>query len=253
MNPQDPRYSSGVSYQPPHPDNPPTPPAQKISSQPMPNAEGGFDVIPAPQRNIPSASNGGHNPYEFIVAQTQPQSKQSIRNGSTIKKIILFFTGLAVLIVLAIVAFNYLVPKDPTLQVLTSNVQEQHEILRVTALAISGASNSDLKDFLVNTDMTIRTDKTSTLEYLATQKITIPQKELGLKTDSTISKLFSDARATNRQDVVKYETMHKILTTYRNNLNTAYASATNVNAKNLLKTNYDHVSSLLTQADKIEL
>lgn len=254
MNPQDPRYNSGQGYQQPTPYSPPTPPAQPtLPSSPQVNPQGGYDVVPAPKPNIPNVSNGGHNPYEFIIAQNPVGTKKGAGNMTIAKRILLALIGLAVLAGIVIAGINFFVPKDPTLESLVSIAQTQQEIIRVTTQIDKKLTNSDLVNYVVNVNMSVGSDQAATIKYLSTRKFQIPPKTLPQKADSKTDTLLSEARATNTLDVTAHQAVQKLLVDYQKELSSTYKTVTGENAKKLLQTNYDHVTLLITQGEGITL
>ena len=254
MNPQDPRYTSGQGYQQPTPYSPPTPPPQPtLPSTPQANPQGGYDVVPPPQPGIPTVGNGGHNPYEFIIAQNPIDTKKGAGNMTIAKRILLALIGLAVLAGIVIAGINFFVPKDPTLESLVSVAQTQQEIIRVTTQIDKKLANSDLVNYVVNVNMSVGSDQAATIKYLSTRKFEVSSKTLPLKADPKTDKLLSEAKATNTLDMTTHQAVQKLLVDYQKELSSTYKTVAGENAKKLLQTNYDHVTLLITQGESITL
>lgn len=253
MNPEQP-YENGqpmspvVNGQVPSPQAPtyqPQQPPVAPASQPAPNAYN--PVVPS----SPTAQPHNANPYEFIFSEKH-QPKQGLFSGASMtKRIMVIVGGLVVLAVLAAILMSLFVPKDTSLEKLTSILQEQEEIVRVADLSSASAANVDVKNLAVNVSLSVGTNSTSLQTYLTTHKVKITKALLATKQDSKTDTLLTNAKSTNTFDHTAAQTLQSLLVTYRSDLNTTYQDVKGTNARKELLNSYKNADLLITEANKV--
>lgn len=205
----------------------------------------------APTAPAPAAQPNGTNPYEFIFSEKH-QPKQGVFEGASMtKRIMVIVGGLIVLVVLAAILVSVFVPKDTSLEKLTSIMQEQEEIVRVADLSSASATSVDVKNLAANVSLSVGTNATSLQTYLTAHKVKITKVLLATKQDSKTDTLLTNAKSTNTFDHTAAQTLQSLLVTYRADLNTTYRDVKGTNARKELLNSYKNADILITEANKV--
>jgi hypothetical protein len=215
---------------------------------PQQTLDGQYTVVP-PINNNPGAS--GHNPYEFIMQPNSKKTKLSLGGASMFRKIALVASGAILLIIVGAVAFSALGPKSST-PALLAVAQQQQEIMRIATDASRKVDSQDVSNLVVNTNLTLITNQTKLLSYLATKANTKPNvKTLALGHDAKTDELLKAAASAGSYDRVVAQTLQEQLISYQSLAQTAYEQTKSASAKALLQQDFNDAKALLEQAESV--
>ncbi len=236
MNPNDP-------YQGTPPQHPQTPP--------QPNANGQYDVVPPPMPSVGGGVNGGHNPYEFIMSSNQkPKHSFNIGGGqSPAMRLLLIIGGITVIVIIVGIIIASLVPTSVPTENLKSIVQRQAEIARVASLGESQAANQSTKNHAYTIDLSISSDETKLVDFLASNGTSMNDKTISLLKDTQTDTALADAKTTGTYDTSLEQTLAAQLKSYLSEVKSTYESASNTELKGILQTMYTNGTLLLKQVD----
>jgi hypothetical protein len=240
----------GQSYppsQPPVARPQPTPPAVP---QQAPN--GAYTVVPP----LPAGQNNGHsghNPYEFIVTPNTPKHSGKLLGGNAfLAKIGLLVGGAIVIMIMAAVLLNALVPNKGGTAELTTIAQQQQELIRVATIGSEQAQGQAAQNFAASVQYGLTSDQNQLLQYLAGQGKKVGTKTLALKQNSKTDQLLADAASAGNFDTVFTQTVTDQLATYQKTLETTYKATSGKNAKALLQSEYSAAGTLITTAPRTD-
>ncbi|MEO6760969.1 MAG: hypothetical protein ABI220_01155 [Candidatus Saccharimonadales bacterium] len=211
---------------------------------------------PAPSPSPPSYTpptnltpNGGHNPYEFIVAEDkQREAKFKIPGGDNKTQRALIVAGGAIVLIIIISLLYSLISSsghsDPQLTIVT---QKQQEIIRVATDGARHANNQSTKNFAINTELTIQSNQGELISYLADHGTKLSKKTLNLGIDSKTDTLLTNASATNTYDSTVEQELVTELTDYQAALKQAYQGVSGKTLQGILNHSYDNASLLIEQ------
>lgn len=193
-----------------------------------------------------------HNPYDFIMNPGQPQPKRAVdlngKNGFLLK-IGLIVGGVIILMIAVAIAMNMFAGNKTNTEDLKLLAQTQQEIVRVSASAQTGSGIRDqaLKNFAANTQLTVASQQTQLVTYLAQNDAKMNNKQLGLKKSSETDTTLKQAQATSTYDIAFKQVIKSSLTNYANEIQTNYNNATATDVRSYLKKSYDQTQLLLQQ------
>lgn len=197
---------------------------------------------PTPQ----APQNSGQ--YDFIV------NNQAPRRGPNQKTIILFVVGAAALVVILAwvilgLAFG---GKGGATAPLVTLAQEQTEMVRIAKLANQSnqLSSQDARNFSRNTQLTLTSDQSELVSFLAKNGKKLNAKQLGAKQSATTDGALSAASASGTYDSTLTSILQTQLKTYQSNLTQAYNGASSASEKALLKAEFDHATLLYEQSNQ---
>lgn len=234
MNPQDQQQQY---TQPPYPPQPPA--AVPQPAQPE-------SISPAQPSQAPAPTNSGSNPYEFILNPDTTHHKTS-SDDSLLKRILVIVGIVAVITIIGTIAVRLLVPKDNSVQQVTTIAQEQQELVRVATYIVSHAKSTDLVNFAINTEMSVSTNQQASVEYVANRGVELGEEQLALKKDTKTDTLLSAATSTNTFDSTATQTLTSQLNAYQTSLKKAYNASSGKKARAVLQASYDTAVSLAAQ------
>lgn len=244
MNPTDPSYAqTPPGTQPLYPPGmqPPQPYAGGVPPQGQPM------YAPAQQTPAPYAP-AGNTPYDFIFDNQQQKVKKPLLGGN--KPIRLLVSIVAIGIVLAIigvVAASIFSKDEPTLG-LTAIVQEQQEMIRIATQGEQRSTEETTRNLSYNIDLSVSTNQSQLIAYLAKHGTKLKPKELSLKQDASTDTLLANASATSTYDSALRKVLAEQLKTYLTDLQNAYKTTQSKTLKNILSTSFDAANTLYGQA-----
>jgi len=194
-----------------------------------------------------SPGNSGHNPYEFILSPEASHHSKLPRGDTMLKRVVIIVGVLVALTIIGTVVAKLLVPKDTSIQQVTTIAQEQQELVRVATYVAGHASDTELINFAVNTEMGVGTNKLAAVNYLDTRGTKLTDTLLALKQDAATDKLFTSALSSNTFDSTATQTLNTELGAYQTNLKKAYNATTGKNARAVLQDSFDTAYSLAAQ------
>jgi hypothetical protein len=222
--------------------------------QPAPN------TMPPPAQNYgPSPADtgqaqpaAGQHDYSFIMepANPFPKSGRVANGGSPIVKLLLGLGGLFVVIV-AFVLIKGIIGGSPAINTtdLVSVLQDQQELIHLSQGIVM--KQVGLDSTTVNSALTIELTVTDAqgklLAYLQTNNQKVTTNQLGLKVSSATDAQVASAQSNGTLDQTYQTIMQGQLTTYTQDLKTAYAVDKGVKGRALLNSDYKAVQLLLVQ------
>jgi hypothetical protein len=153
--------------------------------------------------------------------------------------------GAIVLMIVAAVVLNALVPNKSSVAELTTIAEEQQELIRVATLGANQATGQDTKNFATTVQLGITSSQNDVLSYLASHGHKLTTKQLTLKRDAATDQLLTAATATSTFDTALSHNLIDQLHTYQTSLQNTYKTAGNAAAKTLLQKNYSAATLLL--------
>lgn len=223
----------------PAPQQPPIQP-----NVPQQASNGHYEVVPPPVPNTLRPS--GHNPYEFIVApNTAKASRWKLGGNKFWLQIGVLVGGVVVLMIIATVVLNALVPNKSSVTELTTIAEEQQELIRVATLGANQASGQSTKNFAITVQLGITSSQNDVLSYLASRGHKPTTKQLTLKRDAATDQLLTAATATSTFDTAVSNSLTEQLHTYQTSLQSTYKAAGSAAVKTLLQKNYNAATLLL--------
>jgi len=200
----------------------------------------------------------GQNPYDFILNPAKPPkpSKLSKLPGSSnplVFKLVLLAGG-ALLLMLTITVITNLLSSGTRSNVsaLTSIAQTQNEIVRVAERGATNATQQNVKNLAVTTQLSVATQQQQLLAYMARNGTKVSSKQLKLKQDAKTDQKFTLAKQTSTFDAVFSKTMQTQLQSYAADLKELFDVATSENQRTLLSTDYTQAQLLLSQVPSPE-
>lgn len=179
-----------------------------------------------------------------------PPRKSMLGGGSSMAvRILVVVGGLFVLMIIAVILMQVIgggsskFNKDAMLSV----AQDQTELVRLGERGTQDGVTDTVKNFAVTTSLSIKSEQTTLLEYLAENGYEPNEKTLLLKQSAETDTRLDEAKSSSTFDTVYTSTMKQSIEAYKQDLTTAYNSAKNDNAKSVLKARYSIADTLLLQ------
>lgn len=247
MNPQDPRQNpnSGVLPTNQLPQQPYAPPGA------TPNA--GPTITPSPEHSYGPVANNSEHPhaqYEFIMNPGKAPKSSGVlglASGSMAKRIGILTGGAVVLIVIIIGLASLLGGGKTSTTELVSVVQDQTELIRIAGLGTSDATGQATLNVAYSAQLSLTTSQQQLLNYLVVNHKKVGAKELSLKQNAKTTTDLANALATSTFDSTFNDVMKAQLTSYMQDLKTAYAVSPGPKGRQLLSAEYDGAQLLLQQ------
>jgi len=253
MNPQDPLQNQNGSV----------PPASQPLQQPYyapPNipqqpAASGPTVTPSPAHAYGppvAGSEPPHAQYDFIMnpgqaPKTSILSGIGLSGGSTVKRAGVAAIGAMLLIIVIVLVASVLGGSKFNSTHFISVGQDQTELVRVATLATSDATSQPAQAVAYNVKLGITTSKQQLVAYLATKHVKISTNQLSLKQNTKTTTDLTNAVATSTFDSAFNDVMKSLLTTYIQDLKTAYNANPGPKGRVLLSQQYNGAELLLQQ------
>lgn len=196
-----------------------------------------------PQQTTPPQPN-----FDFIMNPQQPTKHSPLGGGSSMAtRILVVVGGLFVLAIIAAIFMRFLgsggaFDKAAMLTV----IQDQTEIARLATTGQENSVSQENKNFSVTAKLSLQSDQKILLTYLAEKGYKPNPKTFVLKQSAATDKTLADAKSSSTFDTAYRDIMEKALTTYRQDLSTAYDGASD-STKEVLQKQYDSAGLLITQ------
>ncbi len=256
MNPQDPQYQQPQQAYPPTPPQPlahpgmqPYPPQNPVT----PSTQAYQQLPVAPNQPSVTQATPSANPYDFIVNPDPVKPSAGVGGGSLIKRILVILGLLAVLVIIAAVVVNFIIPKDTSGQSLLTVAQKQQEIARISEQIATQSSSDSLKNLAVNIQLSISSDQQTTVAYVKSKRVQTNDKILALKHDTKVDALLANAKTTNTYDTVAAQTLVAELQAYQTMLKTTFSATSSKKAQAIIQSDYDNAALLSAQAAQTSL
>lgn len=226
----------------------PQQPNYGVSSAPVTSANGQYEVVPPlPVGN--NAGHSGHNPYEFIVNPNTARKSGGLFGGDKfLQKIAILVGGAILLMVIAGTLISAFGPKQNSSATLSAVAAQQQEIIRVATLGAGQASSAAAKNLATNVEVSVASNQTKVIAYLASKGTKLGTKQLALDQNAKTDATLANATATSTYDTAIEQILTNQLTSYSQTLRTAYGQSKNVAAKKILSDSYSSAATLLKQA-----
>lgn len=193
-----------------------------------------------------------HNPYDFIMNPGTPAPKKIVptipnnKNGFIIKLALII--GGAIVLIIGLMIGSSLLSKDTTGTTdLTAIAQTQNELVRVTVDGTSNARDQAVRNFAVNSNLSLSTQQVKLLSYLGSKGTKLNSKQLKLKENDNTTKQLLQAKQTSTYDAAFLQIMQTSLDSYANDLQKLYQTASSATVKSLLKADYEQTQLLKSQ------
>lgn len=188
--------------------------------------------------------------FDFIMNSQQPSAKKSLlpTGNSTGQRIAIVAIIVGVLVAFLVLMMIILGGGGDNKQNLLTVAQQQTEIARVTALATE-SSDQSLKNFVMNTQLGVTSDKQSLLNALGENGIKFKDKDLALGQNPDTDQALETAKAAANFDAVIRDTLTELLKDYQASLETAFNQSGNETIKNSLSSAYENAAALLKQVE----
>lgn len=204
--------------------------------------------IPTPGASQPQSPGKPvtSSPYDFIMSSSNGPSAPKMKSGSS--KLVFLGIG-GVLVVIGIVLAFVLSSGNSATPQLVSIAQQQSEIARVADLNFTELDSSSVKNFAINTNLTMQSTQTNYLKFLSSNGASVDSKSLaGGKSSQTDTTLEAAAANGTLDSATKTELVTE-LQAYQQTLKTAYDETTSTVAKAEFKRLFDEAALLLEQSN----
>jgi hypothetical protein len=188
--------------------------------------------------------------YDFIMNPATPPRKSMFGGGSSMAmRILVVVGGLFILAIVAAVLIQVIgggggkFNKDAMLSV----AQDQTELARLGDRGLQDGVSQSVKNFAITTSLSIKTEQTVLLKYLAENGYKPKDKALLLKQSAATDTQLDEAKSSSTFDTAYTGIMKQSLQTYKQDLSTAYNGAKSDSAKSMLKARYSAADTLLSQ------
>jgi hypothetical protein len=234
MNPQQP---GGPAPQQQQPGWPPANPQQPAQSGPAQS----YTAAPA---------HPAGQQYEFIMNPGKPAKRPLLlpTGSSMLSRVMLALGGLVVLIVIGVIASSLFGSKGSDMTSLVSVAQDQAELIRVSQLATGKADGQTAKNTAISVQLALTSANSSLVTYLATNHQKLSNKDLALKHDVSTDTKLTAADSASNFDPTFISVIQAELAIYQRDLKVAYATKPGPKGEQLLKSQYDGATLLLTQS-----
>jgi hypothetical protein len=206
-------------------------------------------VVPTPAPQAPQPS-GQFNPaqYDFITNPAQPPKKTLIPTHGSSKgqRILIVVTGFVLLFILLIVGYNLLTSSSrPNTGELTSVMQQQTEIARVSELGANKSGGEKAKSIAVSTKIIVMSQNKQLSNTLTAKKVKISPKVLDDTKDAKTDATLTAAEKNGRFDDAFIQQTRTSLEDYKKTLKIAYEGSNSQDIRDLLSADYAQVDTLL--------
>jgi len=182
-------------------------------------------------------------PYDFIMsANTAPPKVQK----KHLPKLFAIVGAGAVLVVVAFVIMSF-ANRNTSAPVLLQIAQQQTEIVRVAQLNFSKLDDSKVKNFSVNTSLTLASTQAEYLKFLAANDAAVDEKVLTAGMDTKTDDTLKAAAGNGTLDSTTTTVLIDELTDYQRSLTAAYQGSQNQTARATYKAMFDEAALLIEQ------
>ncbi|GEM_PF-1596704 len=201
--------------------------------------------IPPPGSSVPQSPGKPvvSTPYDFIMsANTAPPKVQK----KHLPKLFAIVGAGAVLVVVAFVIMSF-ANRNTSAPVLLQIAQQQTEIVRVAQLNFSKLDDSKVKNFSVNTSLTLASTQAEYLKFLAANDAAVDEKVLTAGMDTKTDDTLKAAAGNGTLDSTTTTVLIDELTDYQRSLTAAYQGSQNQTARATYKAMFDEAALLIEQ------
>ncbi len=214
------------------------PPAQPAAPAPSANGPNQPPVSPA-------------NPYNFITdSASVPQKRSRLPGASSLAMRLAYVGGgLLVLIILFSIIRN-VISGPSSLQAFLPVAQDQQEISHLLDNADKQQNqnfSAAAQNFIATAQLSIPSNQTDLLQYLAKNHYKVNPKDLSLKLSASVDSQLTTAAANSAYESTFVTTMANQLDGYKNDLRHAYAQTKGKNGRSLLNSQFEQAKLLLIQ------
>ncbi|MCA9324692.1 hypothetical protein KDA23_01315 [Candidatus Saccharibacteria bacterium] len=188
----------------------------------------------------------GNERYDFIMSPEQP--KRSVMPSLGNPKSLLFIVGVvAVVVILLVVVLGAVrgggIDKTPYVAI----AQQQQEIIRVAGLQEQNLTNQDVKNFVVNTELSLASDQQTFYALLGRNKIKVSEKQLALGQNNATDAALQNAQDSSTLNQALPAELRKELESYQASIQQAYQAAGPFTRQVLLEL-YNNAALLIKQS-----
>jgi hypothetical protein len=228
------------------------PPETQPWSAPQPQQVYPTTAQPATQ---PQATGPPQEPYAFITNPEQlapPPTLLSSLNGKSLKTRIIILGGGFIVLVIVYSILKGLLAGSFDLQPYLAVTQDQQELIYLTAGPSKFQPNqADLpagyQNFITTTQITLSSNQTQLLTYLAESKQKIKPQELYLRVSASVNNELASSVASNTYQATFQQVMTSELNIYTADLRAAYGKASSIQSHVLLSSDYKQALLLTKQ------
>lgn len=183
--------------------------------------------------------------YDFIINKQQPKKPLlPIGGGKSSKLLLAIAGGVGLLFIVLIVGLLLSAAGDKTLDKLTTVAITQQEIIRLTENNKS-ITDESVKNFVVNTNLTVQTDQKAVLAFLKGKKVVLEGKQLATGRDTKADNDLTQASQVGEYNTVLKNIITQKLETYQTQLQEAFNETSNSSAKKIINDSFNHNKALL--------
>lgn len=203
-----------------------------------------------PSQPTPPQPGGQFNPgqYDFITNPV-PQPKKTLlptTGSSKLQRILIVTVIVVFLLILISVGYSILTggSKSNTEQ-LTTVLQQQTEMVRVTELATSKLGGEPAQSINAKTHSTMISQSSQLKSAIASRKIKVSTKSITAGKNAKTDQDLAAAAKNGRYDEAFVQTIRNSLEEYKKSLKSAYNGSDSTGIKEILNNDYSQVNLLL--------
>lgn len=185
------------------------------------------------------------DPYHFILNPAAPPKGPGV---GKVKGVLLLVGIVAVVVILLVVIMSFLRGGGTDTKPYVAMVTQQEEIIRVAGLKESSLQQQSVKNFVINTRLSIAADQTKLKNFLAENDIEVSKKELLTSVDKTTDEALESAVSSSSLDAVLVAELQEEIAEYQSSLGKAYRASTSKTTRALLTDLNNHAELLLAQS-----
>jgi hypothetical protein len=197
----------------------------------------------------------GHNPYDFILNPPKPATQHplgglpipKIGRHSLLFQVSILVGGAAIVMIVIAVIVSALAGSKINTADLTDLAAQQTELIRVANLGSGIVTQSSNQDLAINTQLTIQTDNSALVSFMATQGMNLSPKQLAADQSAQTTLQLQNAQANSTSDTVFAQVMQSEIQSYMSSLRKDDNEATDRTLKQLLGNDYTQAALLLKQ------
>lgn len=202
----------------------------------------------SPSQN--SESNGGHNPYEFILnADGKPPKPPT----SLASRLLLVVGGIFLLFVIIALALTMFLGKQGPSDKEMLIISEQQTVIDVASSVASTTKSDSLKALALNTQLSLQTDQKNISNLLVESGAKIDQKQIDSAVDSEPTAKLTAAKGSSTYDNMAKTILDDALTDYVAKVKIAYQQSDDPDKKQLLSDAYTNANILLEQSSATKI
>jgi hypothetical protein len=198
-----------------------------------------------PYSNQPSTPD-----YSFLNDQPNRARRLPSFGNTFSRKVLFILLVLLFIVIIFIIIKSILTPTEYNKSDYLIIVERQNEMLHIFSTDVTQTSTTQLspadQNFFSTASLSLTTAQSNMLSFLADNGDKISSKQLATVFDPTIDQTLNNSIAANDFDSTFDNTMQQQLTSYQQELKTAYSSTKTNVGRNLLTNEYQEAVQLLT-------